>query len=101
MKVVIAGQKWLGAEVLGMCRDLGHHVVQAVVPSPDDRLAVAASAAGVPVTVEARRVDTVTPSSPRGPGPPQRWRPLATIPPYFRDIAGEMRWRKRFAAAIR
>lgn len=51
MKVVIIGQRWLAAEVLALCMKRGDQVIGVVVPVPDDRLAVAAGAAGIPVTV--------------------------------------------------
>lgn len=56
MKVVIAGQKWLAAEVLVSCLALGHDVVLAIAPDAGDRLATAAAIAGLPVAIEARRI---------------------------------------------
>lgn len=54
MKVVLIGQRWLAAEVLALCQRRGDQVLGVVVPDVNDRLAAAASAAGIPVLAEAR-----------------------------------------------
>lgn len=38
MRVMIVGQKWLAAEALKLCLDLGHQVVKVIAPRADDRL---------------------------------------------------------------
>lgn len=59
MRIVIVGQKWLGAEVFALCQRRGDTLAAVLVPpgaiAAADRLAQAAGAAGVPV-VEAARV---------------------------------------------
>lgn len=57
MRVMIIGQKWLAAEVLALCGRHGHEVAAVAVPSDQDRLAVAATAVGVPVVVAPRRLE--------------------------------------------
>lgn len=52
--VMIVGQKWLGAEALRLCQELGLVVVAVAVPDPADRLAAAAVTAGLPVTLAPR-----------------------------------------------
>lgn len=52
MRVVIIGQRWLGAEVLQLVRRRGHEVAAVVAPwrpGGTDRLEAAASVAGIPV----------------------------------------------------
>lgn len=48
LTLYIIGQKWLGHEVLGLCRSLGHRVAGVCAPNGADRLWAAATAAGVP-----------------------------------------------------
>ena len=48
MRLMIVGQKWLGAEVLAVLRAQGHDVASVAAPA-GDRLHQAAVAAGVPV----------------------------------------------------
>lgn len=48
MRLMLVGQKWLGAEVLAMLLAKGHEVASVAVPT-GDRLHAAAVAAGVPV----------------------------------------------------
>ena len=57
MRLFIVGQKWLGREVLGRCLAAGHEVAGVAGPSASGSLAEAARAAGVPVTVAARRLE--------------------------------------------
>lgn len=57
MKVMIIGQKWLAAEVLALCGRRGYEVAAVAAPSDQDRLAVAATAMGIPVVVAPRRLD--------------------------------------------
>lgn len=52
--VMIVGQKWLGAEALRLCQELGLAVAAVAVPDPADRLAAAAVAAGLPVALVPR-----------------------------------------------
>jgi methionyl-tRNA formyltransferase len=47
MRVMLIGQKWLGAEVLALLLSQGHDVAAVAAPA-GDRLAVAATAAGIP-----------------------------------------------------
>lgn len=49
MRVMIVGQKWLGAEVLRLCVARGDDVAAVCAPRLDDRLAAAATGAGVPL----------------------------------------------------
>jgi methionyl-tRNA formyltransferase len=51
MKVALVGSRYFGAAAFEALRNDGATIVQVVVPAPDDRLAQAASAAGVPVHV--------------------------------------------------
>ena len=48
MRLMLVGQKWLGAEVLAMLLEKGHEVASVATPA-GDRLHTAAVAAGVPV----------------------------------------------------
>lgn len=57
MRLMIVGQKWLGAEVLRMCQARGDDVAAVCVPRLDDRLAAVATEAGVPVCQVDRRLD--------------------------------------------
>jgi methionyl-tRNA formyltransferase len=51
LKVVLVGQKWLGEQVLLQCVSIPEvEVVSAIAPSPDDRLAKAATLWGIPVS---------------------------------------------------
>lgn len=65
MKLMIVGQKWLGAEVLAMALRAGYEVTAVAAPAEDDRLFRAALAAGVPVIVERARLtaDQVPPET--------------------------------------
>ena len=49
MRVMIIGQRWLAAEVFKLCMERGDDIAAVSVPRMDDRLAIAAEAAGVPV----------------------------------------------------
>lgn len=57
MRVMIVGQKWLGAEALKMCLARGDDVAAVSSPRVDDRLAVEAVHAGVPMCQVPRRLD--------------------------------------------
>lgn len=57
MRVMIAGQKWLGAEVLKLCLARGDDVVAVSAPRTDDRLAALATDTGVPLCQVTRRLD--------------------------------------------
>ena len=56
MRVMIVGQKWLAAELLGLCLARGDDVAAVSAPRTDDRLAAAAIGAGVPVCQVAGRL---------------------------------------------
>lgn len=60
MRVVIIGQKWLGAEVLKLCLRRGDDVALVITPPAEgeeyDRLYAATQQAGVPVAVASRSV---------------------------------------------
>ncbi len=51
MKVTLVGSRYFGASVLGALRGDGVDIARVVAPAADDRLALAASAAGIPVHV--------------------------------------------------
>jgi len=51
MNISLVGSRYFGATVFGALRDDGATIVQVVAPAADDRLAVAAQAAGVPVHI--------------------------------------------------
>lgn len=61
MRVVIVGQRWLGAETLKLCLKRGDEVLMALTPGVEgdeyDRLYAAAQQVGIPVEVCARRVE--------------------------------------------
>lgn len=57
MRVMIVGQKWLGAEVLRLCLARGDDVAAVSAPRVDDRLAAEAAEAGVPLCQVAGRLD--------------------------------------------
>jgi methionyl-tRNA formyltransferase len=57
MRVMIVGQKWLGEQVLRLCLARGLDVAAVSAPRVDDRLAVTASAAGIPLCQVPRRLD--------------------------------------------
>lgn len=60
MRIVLVGQKWLGAEVLRLLLDRGDHVALVAAPAPenaeDDRLASAGRIAGLNVVASGRRL---------------------------------------------
>ncbi|HEX6792878.1 MAG TPA: formyltransferase family protein [Casimicrobiaceae bacterium] len=51
MNLTLAGSRYFGATVFGALRDDGATIAQVIAPAADDRLAVAAQAAGVPVHI--------------------------------------------------
>ncbi|KIZ46488.1 MULTISPECIES: formyltransferase family protein [Rhodopseudomonas] len=53
MRITLVGSRHFGATTLTMLRQHGIDIVRVVVTDPEDRLAVAARAAGVEVTVQA------------------------------------------------
>lgn len=57
MRVMIVGQKWLGAEALKLCLARGDDVAAVSAPRTDDRLAALAADKGVPVCQVPRRID--------------------------------------------
>jgi methionyl-tRNA formyltransferase len=50
MRVIIAGSRWLGCEVLAVCQQIGIGVDAVVVPDFEDRLALKASPQGIEVS---------------------------------------------------
>lgn len=58
MRLFIAGQKWLGRELLKQCLAGGHRVLGVAVPDLGDSLAAEAEARGVPVCVALRRLES-------------------------------------------
>lgn len=57
MRVMIVGQKWLGAEVLSMCLQRGLDVAAVSAPRVDDRLAACAADAGIPLCQVDKRLE--------------------------------------------
>lgn len=57
MKVMIVGQKWLGAEALALCRRLGFEITAVAAPDLGDRLFEAAAESNTPVTIVPKRLD--------------------------------------------
>lgn len=57
MRLMIVGQKWLGAEVLRLCQQRGDDVAAVSAPRMDDRLAAEAASHGVPVCQVSGRLD--------------------------------------------
>lgn len=57
MRVMIIGQKWLGAEALRLCLQRGYDVAAVSVPRMDDRLAALATSEGIPVCQVPVRLD--------------------------------------------
>ena len=55
MRLMIVGQKYFAAEVLALCLEQGHDVAAVSAPRVDDRLAAAATAAGIPLCQVAGR----------------------------------------------
>jgi glycine cleavage system regulatory protein/folate-dependent phosphoribosylglycinamide formyltransferase PurN len=51
MKVTLVGSRYFGSAVLGALRDDGVDITQVVAPAADDRLAIAARNAGIPLHV--------------------------------------------------
>lgn len=58
MRVMIVGQKWLGAQVLELCLRRGDDVAAVSAPRMDDRLAALATDAGIPLCQVERRLDS-------------------------------------------
>lgn len=56
MRVMIVGQKWLAAELLGMCLERGDEVAAVSAPRADDRLAALAAEEGIPFCQVAGRL---------------------------------------------
>lgn len=56
MRVMIIGQKWLAEQLLAMCLRRGDDVAAVCVPRIDDRLAAAATEAGVPVCMATGKI---------------------------------------------
>ena len=60
MRIVIIGQKWLGAEALKLCRQRGDDVALVIAPPAEgeeyDRLYSAAQQANVPAAIGGRRI---------------------------------------------
>lgn len=57
MRMMIVGQKWLGAEALKLCLARGDDVAAVSAPRVDDRLAIEASRHGVPMCQVPRMLD--------------------------------------------
>ena len=51
MKLLLIGSRHCGAAALTRLLDAGHTIVQVIAPAADDRLAVAATRANLPVTI--------------------------------------------------
>lgn len=49
MRVMIIGQRWLAAELFKLCQARGDDIAAVSSPRMDDRLAIEAAGAGVPV----------------------------------------------------
>lgn len=65
MRVMIAGQKWFAVEVFRLCLRLGYEVAAVAVPDAGDRLASAASEAGMEIVIAPARLaaDDVPPGT--------------------------------------
>lgn len=57
MKIMLVGQKWLGAQVLGSLRKAGHEVTGVAAPSAEDRLWSTAAQAGLATLEVGRRLE--------------------------------------------
>ncbi|MDF0606609.1 formyltransferase family protein [Neisseriaceae bacterium TC5R-5] len=56
MRLVIVGQKWLGAALFEQCQASGYEVITVITPEVEDRLFRMAQSHHVPVRVESERV---------------------------------------------
>jgi methionyl-tRNA formyltransferase len=56
VRLVVVGQKWLGAEAARALAAAGHHLLAVAVPRLDDRLALAGRELGVDVAVAEKRL---------------------------------------------
>ena len=57
MKLMLVGQKWLGAQALGSLRKAGHDVVAVAAPNAEDRLWTSAVQAGLATLEVGRRLE--------------------------------------------
>ena len=57
MKIMLVGQKWLGAQVLGSLRNAGHVLTGVAAPNAEDRLWSTAAQAGLATLEVGRRLD--------------------------------------------
>lgn len=56
MKIMLVGQKWLGAQVLGSLRKAAHELLAVAAPSPEDRLWMAALQNAIPAVQVGKRL---------------------------------------------
>jgi methionyl-tRNA formyltransferase len=57
MKIMLVGQKWLGAQALASMRKAAHDVLGVAAPSPEDRLWVAALQGAIPAVEVGKRLE--------------------------------------------
>lgn len=57
MKIMLVGQKWLGAQALTSLRKAGHQVLGVAAPDAEDRLWAGAAQAGIPTLEVGRRLE--------------------------------------------
>ncbi len=57
MKIMLVGQKWLGAQAFDSLRKAGHQIVAIAAPSVEDRLWTAAQQAGVATAEVGKRLE--------------------------------------------
>jgi methionyl-tRNA formyltransferase len=58
MRVVVAGSRWFGAEVLTAVREAGHNVIGAAAPSGGDQLALIAKRRDIPLSIHGERIES-------------------------------------------
>ena len=59
MRLMIVGQKWMGAKLLEQCVADGHSVLGVAAPRDDDALAICAAGFGIPVAVVERELRSI------------------------------------------
>ncbi len=57
MKIMLVGQKWLGAQALASLRKAGHEVLAVAAPTPEDRLWAAALQNSIPAVEVGKRLE--------------------------------------------
>ena len=57
MRLMIVGQKWLGAQTLAVLRNAGHDIAAVAAPNAEDRLWTGGQQLGIPTVEVGRRLD--------------------------------------------